>query len=39
MVVAGRRRPPQDGERIVGIVGFADYGPLVPAFDLPQELR
>ena len=28
-----------EGEQIVGIVGFADYGPLVPAFDLPHELR
>jgi RNA polymerase sigma-70 factor (ECF subfamily) len=28
-----------DGDRIVGIVGFADYGPLVPAFDLPEVLR
>lgn len=27
------------GGQIVGIVGFADYGSLVPAFDLPHELR
>ncbi len=27
-----------DSERITGIVGFADYGSLLPAFDLPEVL-